>query len=229
MIGVVIPVHNEAALLSDCLEAVARAAREPRLEQEPVDIVAVLDACTDRSAAVAVRHGAQIVSLNARCVGAARALGASFALDSGARWIAFTDADTLVPPDWLAAQLACEADAVCGPVRIEDWSAHPYGVRERFLEHYGRAAQCHVHGANLGVSAAAYLRAGGFQPLSQGEDAALIASLQRLGHRVAWNGAPAVSTSPRWETTIQGGFASVLRELRQATLAELAAPASVAA
>ncbi len=229
MIGVVIPVHNEAMLLGECLEAVARAARDARLEHEPVDVVVVLDACTDRSAAVAVRHGAQIVSLNARCVGAARALGASFVLDSGARWIAFTDADSLVPPDWLAAQLAAGADAVCGPVWIEDWSAHPYGVRERFLERYARAGDFHVHGANLGLSAAAYRRAGGFQPLRQGDDAALVASLVTLGECVALNAAPRVFTSARWETTIEGGFASMLGEMRETCLAELAAPASVAA
>jgi glycosyltransferase involved in cell wall biosynthesis len=229
MIGVVIPVHNEAALLGECLEAMARAAGEPRLDHEPVDVVVVLDACTDRSAAVAVRHGAQIVSLDARCVGAARALGASFALDSGARWIACTDADTIVPPDWLAGQLATGADAACGPVGIADWSTHPFGVRERFLQHYGALGECHIHGANLGISAAAYRKAGGFKPLHQGEDTLLIASLVECGGRVAWNGCPRVTTNARWEGPIEGGFASLLRDLREASLAEVAAAAPVAA
>jgi glycosyltransferase involved in cell wall biosynthesis len=85
MIGVVIPVHDEEKLLGDCLDAVRRAAMDPLLDAEPVEIVVVLDACADRSAAIAIRHKAQIVSLNARCVGAARALGASLALDNGAR------------------------------------------------------------------------------------------------------------------------------------------------
>ena len=53
MISVVIPVHNEAALLGGCLEAIERAARDARLESEPVEVVVVLDACTDRSAAIA--------------------------------------------------------------------------------------------------------------------------------------------------------------------------------
>jgi glycosyltransferase involved in cell wall biosynthesis len=229
MIGIVIPVHNEAALLGECLEAVARAAHDPRLDREPVDVVVVLDGCTDQSAAVAVRHGAQIVSLDARCVGSARALGASFALDSGARWIACTDADTIVPPDWLAAQLATSADAACGPVWIADWSAHPFGVRERFLQHYGTNGERHIHGANLGISAAAYRKTGGFLPLQQGEDAALIASLVERGGSVAWNSSPRVTTSARWESLIEGGFASLLRDLREACLAELAGTAAVAA
>jgi glycosyltransferase involved in cell wall biosynthesis len=229
MLAVVIPVHNEAALLGECLEAVARAARDPRLEHEPVEVVVVLDACTDRSAGVAVRHGAQIVSLNAGCVGAARALGASFALDSGARWLAFTDADTRVPPQWLSAQLAADADVTCGPVAIEDWSAHPYGVRERFLEQYARAGELQVHGANLGMSAEAYRASRGFPALRKGEDSALVASLVTLGWGVAWRALPPVVTSARWESAVEGGFAARLRDLRETCLAELSGAAAVAA
>ena len=105
MIGVVIPVHNEEKLLGDCLDAVRRAAMDPLLDAEPVEVVVVLDACADRSAAIAIQRKAQIVSLNTRCVGAARALGASLALDNGARWVAFTDADSIVPLNWLSMQL----------------------------------------------------------------------------------------------------------------------------
>jgi glycosyltransferase involved in cell wall biosynthesis len=229
MIGVVLPIHNEAALLADCLESIVHAGRHPGLDGEPVEIVAVLDACTDRSAAVAVRRGAQIVSLDARCVGAARALGASYALDAGARWLAFTDADTVVPADWLFAQLAANADCVCGPVAIEDWSSHPYGMPERFREHYARLGDRAIHGANLGVSAAAYAACGGFPAVRKGEAEALVASLARHGRRVAWNAAPAVLTSARWDSTIEGGFASTLRDLRETCLAELSGAATAAA
>jgi glycosyltransferase involved in cell wall biosynthesis len=229
MIGVVIPVHNEAGLLSACLEAIARAARHPGLEQEPVEVVVVLDACTDRSAAVAVRHGAQIVSLDARCVGAARSLGASFALDAGARWLAFTDADTVVPPDWLFAQLIANAEIACGPVEIEDWSDHPYGMRERFRAQYAQGNRLQAHGANLALSASAYRASGGFPALRSGEDEALVSSLVARGWHVAWNALPPVVTSARWETTIEGGFASRLRDLRSTCLAELSGTAAVAA
>lgn len=214
MIGVVIPVHNEEAILGDCLQAVCQAALDPLLDAEPVEIVVVLDACTDRSAAVAVRHKAQIVSLDACCVGAARELGASFALDYGARWIAFTDADTIVPANWLSAQLDLCAEATCGQVAIEDWSGYPPGVRELYLESYG-AQPRHVHGANLGIAAAAYRSAGGFPPLTVDEDVALIASLASRRGDVRWAGAPRVVTSARWWTTIVGGFASNLAALRE--------------
>jgi glycosyltransferase involved in cell wall biosynthesis len=214
MIGVVIPVHDDEKLLGGCLEAVRRAALDPLLDAEPVEVVVVLDACVDRSAAIAIQHKAQIVSLDARCVGAARALGASLALDNGARWIAFTDADTLVPLNWLSAQLDLYADATCGQVSIDDWSDYPSGVRERYLRNYSAETR-HIHGANLGISAAAYRTAGGFAALKLGEDTALINSLLERKGDVRFAGPARVSTSARWESTIEGGFASGLRSLRE--------------
>jgi glycosyltransferase involved in cell wall biosynthesis len=222
MIGVVIPVHDEEKLLGDCLDAVRRAAMDPLLDAEPVEIVVVLDACADRSAAIAIQHKAQIVSLHARCVGAARALGASLALDNGARWIAFTDADTIVPMNWLSAQLDLDADATCGQVSIEDWSGYPSGVRERYLREYSANA-CHIHGANLGISAAAYQTVGGVAALKLGEDVALVSSLLERKADVRFAGPARVSTSARWESTIEGGFASVLRGMREHCIAEAAA------
>ena len=221
MLGVVIPVHNEEKLLADCLESVRWAASDPLLDAEPVEIVVVLDACTDRSAAIATQHKAQIVSLNARCVGAARALGASLALDYGARWIAFTDADTIVPPNWLSSQLDLYADATCGQVSIDDWSGYPRGMRERYL-HYYSADTRHVHGANLGISAAAYRKSGGFPALHLGEDAALVSALVDHGGDVRWAGATRVTTSARCESAIEGGFAATLRQLRDQCRAEAA-------
>jgi glycosyltransferase involved in cell wall biosynthesis len=221
MIGVVIPVHDEEKLLGDCLDAVRRAAMDPLLETEPVEIVVVRDACADRSAAIAIRHKAQIVSLNARCVGAARALGASLALDNGARWIAFTDADTIVPGNWLSAQLDLYADASCGQVSIEDWSGYPSTVRERYLRDYSVDTR-HIHGANLGISAAAYRTAGGFAALQLGEDAALVSLLLERKGDVRFAGPARVSTSARWDSTIEGGFASMLRGLREQCIAEAA-------
>src|SRR5690606_39684918 len=43
----------------------------------------------------------------------------------------------------------------------------------------------HVHGANLGVSAAAYRAVGGFPPLAAHEDQALVAALARDGFVLA--------------------------------------------
>ncbi len=211
MIGVVVPAHQEERLLPACLASLAEAARHVR---EPVRVLVVLDACTDGTAAVAAAAGVASLSVRARCVGVARAAGAAALLAQGARWLASTDADTVVDPRWLAHQVACGAEAVCGVVEVEDWSPHPDGVRRAFAAAYvDRDGHRHVHGANLGVSAAAYLAVGGWPPLPTGEDRALVESLLATGVGVRWSGGMRVTTSARRDPRAVGGFGDHLRGL----------------
>lgn len=218
MIAVIVPAHDEAGHIGACLESLAIARACPALDGEPIVIVVVLDACTDATEDIA--RGFDVITLpcSARNVGRARALGARWALDHGARWLAFTDADTAVAPDWLAVQLALEADAVCGTIAVHDWEH--YGVR---MERHFRATYTdadghrHVHGANLGVSAEAYRQAGGFPPLESSEDVALVAALVESGATIAWSAAPRVVTSARRVFRAAGGFGATLARIdRQA-------------
>ena len=199
--------------------ALRLAAQAPALGGEPVEIVAVLDTCTDDSAAIASACKVQTLSATLRNVGLARALGADLLAAQGARWLAFTDADSAVAPDWLVAQLSLRADAVCGCVEVSDWSEHAEGVRERYLARYVDAdGHRHVHGANLGVATAAYQAVGGFPPLVSGEDVALVDALMASGIRVAWSAAPRVRTSARRRARAPGGFSDYLRLLGETTL-----------
>lgn len=214
MIGVVIPAHNEEACLGDCLTAVLKATRHAGLGAEPVRVVVVLDDCSDGSEAAARAHPVEVMHVTARKVGAARAAGAQHLLQVGARWLAFTDADTVVSPGWLVAQLGLGTQAVCGSVEVADWSAHGergLQVRQHFEQHYRDTdGHRHVHGANLGVCAMAYQRAGGFEPLACSEDVALVAALQRSGATIAWSAAPRVLTSARTDARARGGFGDTL-------------------
>ncbi len=214
MIGVIVPVHNEQALLGSCLASIAQAALHSDLSGEMVQVVVVLDACNDDSAAIANNYGVQAVTVCAQNVGIARALGADQAIEQKARWLAFTDADTTVAPSWLAAQTALEADAVCGTVGVGDWWQHCQAVRSRYeRDYHDNDDHRHVHGANFGVSAAAYRRAGGFPALRSGEDVALVDALLRTGARVAWSAAPRVLTSARTEARAVCGFGAFIREI----------------
>ncbi|HTR09179.1 MAG TPA: glycosyltransferase [Paraburkholderia sp.] len=211
MIGVVIPAHNEELLLASCLVAAVQAARHPALGRETVRVLVVLDACTDGSAAIAQRAGVDTLTIDACNVGVARATGARHMINEGSRWLAFSDADSRVAPDWLAAQLALGVDAVCGPVMVDDWSHHPARTREAWQRRYRDAdGHRHVHGANLGVSAQAYRRAGGFAPLACGEDVALVEMLGATGAVIAWSAAPRVFTSARLDARVRGGFGDTL-------------------
>jgi glycosyltransferase involved in cell wall biosynthesis len=106
MIGILIPAHNEEALLEDCLQAALRAAQHELLDGETVEVLVVLDSCTDRSSDIVDSYPVHCLEIDARNVGQARAAGARFLLERGARWISCSDADSRVAHDWLVAQLS---------------------------------------------------------------------------------------------------------------------------
>jgi glycosyltransferase involved in cell wall biosynthesis len=206
-VAVLVPVHDEEELLPGCLEAL-RAAGACR-------VFVVLDACTDRSAAIARRYGVEVLHIRARNVGVARHLGAVEALRAGARWLASTDADSRVPPDWLSRQLRHArdgADVVAGTVSVTDWTGWPPTLPERYAARYA-AARKHVHGANLALSAGAYQRTGGFPALRVGEDRAIVDRAVQLGLHVRWAADLPVRTSARRTSRVEDGFAGYLREL----------------
>lgn len=217
MIGVLVPAHNEEALVGDCLRALLTAARCPGLAGERVEIVVALDDCSDATADICAALGVRTVALDARCVGLARAAAADVLLAGGARWLATTDADSRVPADWLSGQLACGADAFCGTVRVADWLDFAACVRAAFLagEHYVDGHP-HVHGANFGVSATAYRAVGGFAALAAHEDRALLEALERSGFRIAKRVTPAVVTSARRDARARHGFGDYLLALEAA-------------
>ena len=211
MLGIIIPAHDEAAHIGACVSAARRSASHHDLLGEEVRVIVVVDHCTDDTSAIAASLGADVLSVSARNVGVARAQGARHALSLGARWLAFTDADSVVADDWLVRQLECRADAVCGVIAVHDWSPHLAAVREHFARTYTDAdGHRHIHGANLGVSAEAYMRVGGFAPLEHSEDVALVEALIADGALIAWSAMPRVVTSARTDFRALMGFGATL-------------------
>ncbi|MGH8922621.1 MAG: glycosyltransferase [Actinomycetes bacterium] len=214
-IGIVVPAHNEEELLPGCLAALRSAAAVVGL---PVHLLVVLDACTDRTAAAA--ESTAVLAVWERNVGAARRAGFAHLLSElGADrlWLATTDADSQVPHGWLVNQLAHArrgVDAVAGMVGVTDWSEHARITVECFRRRHPLVAgHPHVHGANVGVSARAYLAVDGFAPLPAHEDVALITALKRTGHRVLHAADPPVITSARRHARAPAGFADFLLRL----------------
>lgn len=70
--SVVIPAHNEQALIAQCLDSVKRAA--DRIHT-PVEIIVCLNACTDNTAAIAAEKGAVLVEESRRNVASVRNTG----------------------------------------------------------------------------------------------------------------------------------------------------------
>jgi glycosyltransferase involved in cell wall biosynthesis len=214
MLAVVVPAHNEQEHIGACLQSIRIASWNPRLGGEPVLIVVALDDCCDATERIAQGWDAVTVKVDSRNVGIARARGARCAIDAGARWLAFTDADSVVDPDWLADQLALGSDVVCGTVQVRDWGDYSDAMQRHYAEIYNDAdGHRHIHGANLGVSAPAYEIAGGFQPLACSEDVAFVEALRDSGASIAWSAAPRVTTSARRACRVRGGFGETLARI----------------
>ena len=225
--GVIVPAHDEEDLLPSCLASLHRAIQAAR--RMPVHLIVVADACRDQTEAVARREGATVITTSARSVGAARAAGAQEVLrrtghlDPADVWLATTDADTQVPPGWLRRQARYANrgwDAVAGTIEVTDWSGHQPKTRRAFRRRYGDGGpgpHSHIHGANLGFRASAYLAAGGFPAMRTGEDRALVAAVAATGGRVLRTGSLTVITSGRRDARAPGGFGDYLAGLDDAT------------
>ena len=230
---VVIPAHNEADHLASSVKSVLTAATCLPL---PVTVIVVLDGCDDDSAALAGQFGSAVhfVAIDARNVGAARAVGFSYArtlheqavLDDSRIWYATTDADSAVDADWLLRQTGADTDMVLGVVRIATWRDFPAAAVRRYLAAYRSKTRPdgnghgHVHGANMGFRADSYWRVGGFAALASHEDVDLVARFESAGLRIVRDSQLSVVTSRRQLGRTPDGFASHLRSLLAHTRAE---------
>jgi glycosyltransferase involved in cell wall biosynthesis len=220
--AVLIPARNEEVLLGRCLRSVLQAA----IALPPAitfDIVVVADSSTDRTALIAERilhtHGA-VTRICDGMVGRARAAAAEIAL---ARYFAQPARDA--NRCWLAEQLAMAAEqnmeAVAGTVDVDSFADHDACVEQRFRATYPIAADGshpHVHGANLGVRADAYLRAGGWGDLASAEDHDLWTRLRLTGARRLSTNRTRVLTSGRRTGRAPSGFAQALAAHNEAAL-----------
>jgi hypothetical protein len=218
-VAVLVPAHDEQQLLPACLAAIGAAARA--VPGVAVEVVVALDACTDGSAAIARAAGARTVVVDARTVGVARAAAAADALRHGpdGLWLATTDADSRVPLLWLARQLRhayLGAEVVVGTVAVDDWTPWPPLLASTYQTGYD-STEGHVHGANLGATAAAYLTAGGFPALPLDEDRAFVAAARATGRRVVHALDLPVVTSGRRHARAPGGFSAFLARLATAS------------
>jgi hypothetical protein len=222
-IAIVIPARDEQELLPRCLRSVqnARLMLPPHVTS---DLIVVIDQSTDDTFKIAwdfVQGNGTVVETQAGCVGTARALGVQRALErySGPRnrcWLANTDADCQVPATWLQDQLAfanAGFSATAGIIDVDSFAEHESFVSDRFRLSYlihADGTHPHVHGANLGVRADAYLRAGGWQDLFTAEDHDLWRRLQSGRHKHVSDASLCVLTSGRRVGRAPLGFAGAL-------------------
>ncbi len=216
-VGVVIPARDERALIGRCLDSVvlAAAATDAR-----VTIVVVADDCSDDTAALARHYDEVIVrEVGAASVGIARAAGSRVALGAGCWWLAHTDADSVVPVNWIVEQLRLAElghDVVIGTVRPDFDDLSAAHVRQWHETHLPGRPNGHVHGANLGLRSSTYLAVGGFHPLDEHEDNELVVRLMAMNASIIASDDAEVMTSGRTQGRTAGGYAGHLREIAEA-------------
>ncbi|RRA50208.1 glycosyltransferase family 2 protein [Acidipila sp. EB88] len=222
-VSVLIPARNEETLLPRCLRSVLRsaAALPPGTT---FDVVVVVDSSTDATLQIAQQilgSAGAVVSTDCGVVGHARAIAAGVALSrySGPLhrcWLANTDADCDVPETWLQRQLLIAGehmDAIAGTVGVDSFAEHDAGVPQRFLETYlveADGSHPHIHGANLGVRADAYLSTGGWRSLATAEDKDLWERLALAGRARVSTSRTRILTSGRFTGRAPNGFAQAL-------------------
>ncbi|WP_380160855.1 glycosyltransferase [Kineococcus sp. R86509] len=201
---VVVPARDEERTIAAAVTSVLLSAGRLGI---PVDLVVVADLCRDATAENASAAGAHVIRSRAGNVGAARAAGVDEALagrsarELRSTWIACTDADSVVPGQWLPHhRRAGDAgiDLLLGTVRL----AGPVTVHTEWRRRYAAgtcaAGHRHVHGANLGVRASTYRAAGGFPSRPAHEDREFVDRVRALpGANVLSSTAHPVLTSDR--------------------------------
>lgn len=222
-IAVLIPAKNEEDLLPRCLQSVM-AACSAVAPYASTDIILVVDDSEDDTLSIAsemIGDNGLVLKRNFSCVGMARHEAAQVAMQRASStmnrcWLANTDADCLVPPDWLAKQLVHAVDeyaGVVGIVDVDSFREHQCHVARRFCETYvlhSDGTHPHVHGANIGFQAEAYLSVGGWAALSTAEDHDLWGRFQVAGHKLTSDTSIKVVTSGRREGRAPMGFAAAL-------------------
>lgn len=231
-IVVVVPARDEEKLLPAAVKNLQDAMDHFSVDcRRQATVMVVLDSCTDGSADVVAALAVSDIRIksmrtNAGAVGTARALGIRAVLDKlppsclDGVWIANTDADTRVPADWLSVFASAAddgADAVAGTVE-PDAVDLPASHHAAWQAHHARTPDHqHVHGANLGVRASAYVSVGGFSEIPFDEDVELVAALRVAGYDVRSSSELHAVTSGRLLGRAPHGFAGYLEALSEET------------
>jgi GT2 family glycosyltransferase len=230
-VSVVVPARDEEALIEACLDALAN---QQSVAFEEYEVLLVLDRCADdtevRARNVARKYpnfrlhfleGPGLGSGHARSLGMEAACARLLGLGRPGGLICSTDADTVVAPDWLAAQLdgaSRGAVAIGGRIELADDGTLPESImrwhkergrlrQEELTSAPGNAEHWQFSGASLALTAAVYREVGGLEPRASLEDEHLEAVLRRRGIPIERLLSVRVTTSARLAGRAEQGLA----------------------
>lgn len=227
-VAVVIPVRNEMERLERCLRSVAFSMDAVKDRRRILVVVddGSSDGSVDLARSTLANRQFPVVIEEVDVGQASQARSAGFAqVERWARrpastWVLSTDADTVVPADWVSRHLA-HADrgalAVAGVVTLAD-DDDGRRIRRRWSSDYEATfaddgGHPHVHAANLGIRLDVHMGVGGFAPIDRIEDIDLWTRLRAVGVEPVADSSIMVSTSARPIGRVAGGFAAALSRL----------------
>ncbi|MBB1087830.1 glycosyltransferase [Lysobacter sp. SG-8] len=200
MLSVIIPAHDEAALIGATLDALATATRALGLVHE---VIVVDDASSDGTAEIAAARGARVLRVEHRQIAATRNAGAAVARYPR---LLFLDADTLVDAEVLGAAMRAMNDGAVGGgcrvrlARAARWHERAVAAVAAVGFRWTRIAP----GCFLFCTRAAFDAVGGFDPRwYAGEDVAMSRTLAGHGRFVVLR--ESVRTSDRKLRTFSPG------------------------
>lgn len=183
-ISIVIPAYNEEELLPQCLTAIM-----PQAKRLDAEVIVVNNNSTDQTVAIAHRFGAKVINESRQ--------GYVFALDNGVRhasgeFIAVTDADTVVSPDWLECiQKNFNQPGVAGitgPTLFKDML---------IINWIEKILPCELWGSNMAFRKSSFLQVGGFDlGVNISTEIILHHKLEKLG-KIIYDKKLQVTTSSR--------------------------------
>ena len=203
---VVIPALNEEEFIGDCLRSI-------RAQTVPAYIIVLDNGSTDKTVEIAKEYADEVLILPDLSVRDMKQLGVETAKTP---IVVTTDADTVVPPEWLEKLLRHFSDpnvvAVGGPVLPFE----PDKVSELYTKGLSAAAQAGLlYDANMAFRRDIMLSSGGYARLRRGWDWELSSRLRRYG-RVVYDPEAYVTTDVPFNRQLE--FASLAANARLLTM-----------
>lgn len=206
-ISFVIPAHNEAKSIGNCLSSILRELKRGRYHAE---IIVVDNASTDDTAEIAMRYPGVMV-VRERTKGLVHARQAGFAASTG-DLVAHVDADTMLTPGWLETvrkEFGRDPKLVClsGPFIYYDLTPRARRLTRMFyriafciylMNRFVLRISSMVQGGNFVVRRRALQAIGGFDTRISfyGEDTDIAKRLIKVG-KVKWTFRLPIYTSGR--------------------------------
>ena len=213
LVSVVVPAYNEQKRLPLCLDSL----RRQTLSQTKFEIIVVDNLSTDNTVKIANKYHTRVVSENQKGVIFAKQRGFLSALG---KYVAFLDADSIAPPDWLESLLAHLTRpgvvAATGPFVIIDgptyhrrYVALVFKLVGFVYHFFGRIL--YVSGSNLAFRRSVAQKFGGLDThKNMGEDEAGIKRKLLKHGQIIYDPAIVVRTSGR---RASGGVANFLSQI----------------